>query len=138
MSTEDVRARARVALDALRVERATENRPVECADVFSFTQPVALADLAADDHGDDPPTETKAVTRWPVPLRAPAYHGAIGELVRAIDPHTEADPAAVLIQTLVMFGNVIGRTAHFRVEADIHYLNLFTAVVGQTAKGRKG
>jgi hypothetical protein len=59
-------------------------------------------------------------------------------LVCAIGPHSEADPAAILIQSLVAFGNLIGRSAHFPVEADRHFMNLFTVLVGQTAKGRKG
>jgi hypothetical protein len=76
--------------------------------------------------------------RWPEALRKEAYHGLAGEIVRAIEPHSEADPAALLIQFLVMFGNAIGRTAHFRAEADRHYANLFAVLVGPTAKGRKG
>jgi hypothetical protein len=75
---------------------------------------------------------------WPHELRDEAYHGPAGELVRAIEPHSEADPAAILIQFLVAFGNVIGRSAHFAAEADRHFMNLFTVLVGQTAKGRKG
>jgi len=38
----------------------------------------------------------------------------------------------------VEFGSVIGRTAHFKVEATIHHLNLYVALVGPTAKARKG
>jgi DNA-binding transcriptional ArsR family regulator len=75
---------------------------------------------------------------WPDGLRDEAYHGPAGELVRAIEPHSEADPAAILIQFLVGFGNLIGRSAHWAVEADRHFMNLFTVLVGQTAKGRKG
>lgn len=75
---------------------------------------------------------------WPDPLKAPAYYGVFGAIVKALDPHTEADPAAILIQQLVIFGSIIGRTAHFRAEADTHYLNLFAVVVGMSAKGRKG
>jgi hypothetical protein len=71
-------------------------------------------------------------------LKPAAYHGVLGEIVQAIEPQTEADPAAILFQLLTMFGNVIGRTPHFRVSADVHHLNLFTAIVGTTAKGRKG
>ncbi|ABQ32860.1 hypothetical protein BBta_0583 [Bradyrhizobium sp. BTAi1] len=55
-----------------------------------------------------------------------------------IAPHTEADPVAILIQVLVMFGNVVGRLPHYQVEADQHHLNLFCVLVGQSAKGRKG
>lgn len=67
-----------------------------------------------------------------------ALYGIAGEVVREILPHTEASAAAILFQFLVAFGNLIGRTAHFRVEADRHYLNLFTVLVGQSSKGRKG
>jgi hypothetical protein len=77
-------------------------------------------------------------TSWPAPLRDPAFHGVLGEIVNALAPQTEADPAAVLLQMQVMFGNLIGRTAHFRVGADRHYLNLFVGVVGDTSKARKG
>jgi len=83
---------------------------------------------------DQPATEPT----WPAPMRAPAYHSIIGDIVRAIEPETEADPAAILIQILVMFGNVIGRTPYFRVGPDVHHLNLFAAVVGSTGKSRKG
>jgi hypothetical protein len=124
---EDIRARARVTLDALQAESEAPGG----ADRHPDDDRQAGAD-------DDQPAKTSTMTTWPGPLRAPAFHGVIGELVQAIDPHTEADPVAMLIQILVMFGNVIGRTAHFCVEADTHYMNLFAAVVGQTAKGRKG
>jgi hypothetical protein len=77
-------------------------------------------------------------TSWPKPLKPEAFYGPAGEIVRAIEPHTEADPAAVLIQLLIGFGNVIGRSAFFRASADRHYLNLYGVLVGKTAKGRKG
>jgi hypothetical protein len=61
-----------------------------------------------------------------------------GDVVKAIEPETEADPAALLIQFLVTFGNVIGRNAAFRVESDDHRMNLFAVLVGQSSKSRKG
>ncbi len=75
---------------------------------------------------------------WPESLHEDAYHGPMGDFVRAIEPHTEADPAGVLVQGLVAFGNVVGRAPYFPVEADYHRTNLFCALVGRTAKGRKG
>lgn len=75
---------------------------------------------------------------WPDSLDLAAFHGLAGEIVRTIEPHTEADPAALLIQFLVMFGSTIGSNAHFTVEADRHALNLYAALVGETAKARKG
>jgi hypothetical protein len=81
--------------------------------------------------------ESSPPVAWPE-LPASALYGLAGEIVRTIDPHTEADRAAVLIQTLAAFGNCIGRTAFFTAEADRHYLNLFAVLVGATSKGRKG
>lgn len=75
---------------------------------------------------------------WPSPMRLEAFHGPVGELVRLVEPHTEADPVAILIQFLVAFGNAVGRGPHFQVEGDRHYTNLFANLVGETAKGRKG
>ncbi|HXG31929.1 MAG TPA: hypothetical protein VNJ11_01080 [Bryobacteraceae bacterium] len=75
---------------------------------------------------------------WPAPLAAEAFHGLAGEFVRAVEPHTEADPAALLVQFLVAFGCVIGRRPHFVVEADHHHANMFAVLVGATSKGRKG
>ncbi len=75
---------------------------------------------------------------WPRPIHAAAFHGTAGDFVRTIEPHTEADPVAVLAQTLAAFGSIIGRSGCFEVEADIHYCNLYVALVGPTGKARKG
>jgi hypothetical protein len=58
--------------------------------------------------------------------------------VRTIEPHSEADPVALLAQTLVVFGTLVGRGPHFTVEADNHFTNLFLNLVGKTSKARKG
>ena len=85
----------------------------------------------------DPPSGNQR-SSWPQPLGEAAFHGLVGRIVRVIEPHTEADPAALLVQLLVAVGNALGRAPHFIAEADRHALNLFTVLVGQTAKGRKG
>jgi hypothetical protein len=51
------------------------------------------------------------------------YHGLAGRVVKAIEPHSEADPLALLVQLLAAFGNCIGRKAHFVVEGSAHFLN---------------
>jgi Protein of unknown function (DUF3987) len=84
------------------------------------------------------PEDVSSTVPWPEPLKEQAFHGVIGELAQTIDPHTEADQAAIVIQSLVAFGNMVGRGAFFRVEADHHFGNLFAVIVGPTAKGRKG
>src|SRR5262249_7522214 len=75
---------------------------------------------------------------WPDPPGAEAFHGLAGKIVRTIEPASEADPAALLAQTLVAFRNVIGRGAYFTVEADRHHANEFAVLVGRTSKARKG
>jgi hypothetical protein len=75
---------------------------------------------------------------WPAPPQEEAFHGLAGEIARTIGPHTEADPVALVLQTLVGFGKLIGRTADFVAESDSHYLNEFVVLVGLTSKGRKG
>ena len=55
-----------------------------------------------------------------------------------VEPYTESDPVALLVQFLSATGNIIGANAHFRVEADKHYLKINPILVGETSKGRKG
>ena len=74
---------------------------------------------------------------WPE-CHPAAFYGIAGEIVKAIEPHTESDPVSLLAQLLAMAGNAIGRTGHFPVEADRHFANLFICMVGQTSKARKG
>jgi hypothetical protein len=74
---------------------------------------------------------------WPE-LAEEALCGLPGKIVGAIEPHTEADPVAVLASLLAAFGNAIGRGAFFRVGADTHHLKLNIGLVGDTSKGRKG
>lgn len=71
-------------------------------------------------------------------LHAGALHGVAGDFVRLVEPHSEADPVALLVQFLIGFGNLIGRGAHFVAEADKHFTNVFAVLVGDTGTGRKG
>lgn len=74
---------------------------------------------------------------WPE-LAKEAFYGLPGDVVRAFEPHTEADPGAVLANLLTAYGNVAGRGAFARVGTTEHHLKLFVGLVGETAKGRKG
>lgn len=71
-------------------------------------------------------------------LSEDAYYGLAGDIVREIEPRSEGDPAAILVQLLAAFGNAVGRGPGFRVEADRHHTNLFVGIVGETASARKG
>ena len=67
-----------------------------------------------------------------------AYHGLAGEIVKAIEPHTEADPVALLGTLLVLFGAAIGPETFHPVGGARHPARLFACFVGPTGIGRKG
>jgi hypothetical protein len=75
---------------------------------------------------------------WPDPIGDAAYIGPLGDYVREIAPHSEGDPAAILVQRLTAFGNSVGRKPHFTLEATPHHCNLNVMIVGNTASARKG
>jgi hypothetical protein len=87
---------------------------------------------------DGSKTSNTAADRYPPELHPSGFYGLAGEIVKLIEPHTEADPAALLFQLLAAFGNIIGRGACMTADGARHYLNLFVVLVGQTSKGRKG
>ncbi|PJN50127.1 hypothetical protein PAEVO_51710 [Paenibacillus sp. GM2FR] len=78
------------------------------------------------------------VAEWDGKLGEMALHGLAGDVVRLIDPHTEADPAALLINFLTMFGNMVGTGPHFMVSGGEHRMKLFSVLVGATFRGKKG
>jgi hypothetical protein len=79
--------------------------------------------------------------QWPAPLRPEAFHGPLGRMVRLIEPHSEADPSALLVSALVAFGNLVGRRSDGPgkwVEGTLHACNENAVIVGRTSKARKG
>jgi hypothetical protein len=94
--------------------------------------------LASREEGDWSSRSFWSSPPWPDAPAAEVFHGLVGDIVRVIEPHSEADPMALLVQGLVAFGSVIGRGPHFVAEGAAHYVNLFVALVGETAKARKG
>jgi phage/plasmid primase-like uncharacterized protein len=105
-------------------------RAIEAALAYKETisMTTATADVIEAEIHTDP---------WPQ-LDEAAIRGVIGDLVRAIEPHSEADVVALLIQGLIAFGSTLNRAAYFSAEADQHHMNLNAVLVGETAKGRKG
>lgn len=79
-----------------------------------------------------------SITPWPEPPAAEAFLGLAGDVVRLIEPETEADPVALLVQFLCAFGSAAGRAAYRSVGYKRHYPNLFACLVGRTSVGRKG
>lgn len=89
-----------------------------------------------------PPTRpqiSKTVDHWPEPPDEKAlYYGLPGAMVKVIEKYTEGDPAAVLMQLLVAYGNQIGPDIYTMVGAERHALHEFLALVGKTGSARKG
>lgn len=75
---------------------------------------------------------------WPAQPGPAAYHGLIGEIVRRLEPETEADPVAILTQLVVAFGTAVGRGAYFEIEATRHHPHEFLLLVGESSRARKG
>ena len=67
-----------------------------------------------------------------------AFHGLVGKMVRTLEPHTEADPAGVLMALLVGLGIELGPEVGWKVGPSFHPLRLFIVLMGQSAVGRKG
>ncbi len=111
-----------------------DERETMSAEDMSRVQAHAATPAGNEVESNDGTTEMN----WPSPLGFDAYHGLAGVIVRTIEPHSEADPAALLIQFLAAFGNYIGRGCHWKAEGDQHHANLFTVLVGRSGKGRKG
>lgn len=73
-----------------------------------------------------------------------AFQGPIGEFVKEIEPYTEASPAALLVQSLAIFGNMVGATEGddagpgFNVEGGHHKTSEYVMIVGESALAGKG
>src|SRR5262245_49437140 len=96
-----------------------------------------IISLGPREEAKDSQNSHFAEPAWPV-LHDAAYYGSAGEVVRSIEPHSEADPVAILLQFLAAFGNAVGTSPYYQVEGDKHRPKLFVVTSGATSKGRKG
>lgn len=74
---------------------------------------------------------------WPV-LAEEALYGLAGQVATISTLESEADPAAVLATFLTLAGIAFGRIPTITVANDDHHGRLFCAIVGRSARGRKG
>lgn len=75
---------------------------------------------------------------WPDYPATAMRHGILDELVQAVVPHTEADPVAIAAAFTVAFGSIVGRGPHCMISGTRHGVNEFLAIVGSSARARKG
>ncbi len=88
--------------------------------------------------GEETPEERPVLqVAWPV-LPTAARHGLAGEVLEAIEPHSEADPAALLVTLLAGFGALVGPGPHALADGAEHPARIWPLVVGDTSKARKG
>jgi hypothetical protein len=95
----------------------------------------AAGSVQVSDQNED---EEIHVVPWPDRIPLSEMYGLVGDFVRLLAPHTEADPTALFLSILVVFGHVIGRDFFFRIGSQNHCGNLGLFLVGPTASGRKG
>jgi len=103
---------------------------------MTATTATLFDDAAPDPPGLGPRLVVPAPAGWPAAPGPTAYHGLLGEIVRVLEPETEADPVAILAQLLVAFGTAVGRGAYFQIEATRHHPHEFLLLVGDTARAR--
>lgn len=75
--------------------------------------------------------------RWPT-LDPASLQGLPGRVVDQLAPHTEADPAAVLVTFLATAGAYLGAKPHMFAGDVEHPARLWPLVVGATSDGMKG
>lgn len=80
-----------------------------------------------------------ARSRAALPTVDPAVFDCyLGSLVEQVEPHTEADPLAILASLLCAAGVRLGQDPHVRAGDDPHPLLVWPLIVGRTSAGRKG
>jgi hypothetical protein len=74
---------------------------------------------------------------WPQ-IKDAAFRGLAGDVVRAIQPHTEADPAGLLLTLLACVGSSVNSAPHALADGAEHPARLNVVLVGETSRARKG
>lgn len=97
-----------------------------------------LSDYARAATQGATPLRVLRPARWPAPMRPEAFHGPLGDAVKALEDQIEACREALLFELVVFFGSAVGRTAYAQVQRTRHYGNLYLALVGRSSRSRKG
>ncbi|GHH62339.1 hypothetical protein GCM10018781_10380 [Kitasatospora indigofera] len=92
---------------------------------------------AANPLYDPQPDAERPARPGPVP-DPDVFTGWVGQTVRDLDPTTEADPVAILVNLLSAGGAIIGPGPFLWIGNDRHPALIWALTVGATAAGRKG
>jgi hypothetical protein len=108
------------------------------------TDPIPLG-IVASSSDDIPPDGRElndknpcSATDGAMRLGAAALHGIAGDVVSVLAPHTEADPAGLLITFLAAAGAAMGPGPHALADGSEHPARLNVVLVGKSARARKG
>lgn len=131
---------------------AAVHNPLDAA--FGPPKKEALQDLGYDEAeaaaaaGEQEPASTRRIDPMysgesrpgrPGPTPDPdVFCGFIGEVVRDLDPTTEADPVSVLATLMVAAGVMMGRKPYVQIGDDRHPALVWAKIIGKTNSGRKG
>ncbi|WP_052336058.1 DUF3987 domain-containing protein [Rhodopirellula sallentina] len=64
------------------------------------------------------------------------FSGILGDAVKLVEPHTEADPVAILISLITLVGSYFDKPTVYGGQP--HHANLFSCIVGASSRARKG
>jgi len=85
------------------------------------------------------PVDAPLTPTWPWPEPTDnCFYGIAGQYAQDVTEVSESDPMAVLGTLLTVFGVFLGREPHIRVGNSSHRAALFTLIVGESARARKG
>lgn len=71
-------------------------------------------------------------------IRSEAFIGPLGEFILKLAPDIEPCKESVLIQSLIMLGNLCDKKFYKDISGSKLYTNQFALILGQTSKARKG
>ncbi|MGZ8606634.1 MAG: hypothetical protein ACXWXQ_06265, partial [Actinomycetota bacterium] len=96
-----------------------------------------LVAVAEESNGSSASSASSApAAPWLDPSSA-ALRGLAGDVVRAVEPHTEADPAGLLFVLLAHIGAMVGNRTEARAGATRHPPTLFVVLAGRSSHSRK-
>jgi Bifunctional DNA primase/polymerase, N-terminal len=99
----------------------------------------ARVDEKMPDNDANPQNDGETVQTLPWPTLSPAaLRGTAGKIVNLVAPHTEADPAAILVQLHAVFGATLGPGPHVMAGNERHPAIIHPLIVGRTNNGAKG
>ncbi len=96
---------------------------------------VALAEKEPTNQ-EEPVSFQVPETGWPA-MDAAALHGLVGDAVRLIEPHTEADSVSLVVSFLSEFGAMLNRAPHLVLDGMIHPLLFWPVLVGNSSKSAR-